>query len=214
MKVHAVLPELFAVIGGDDHHRAVEDPPPTQRLEQAGELIVQVGDCPVIRVHLFPNLGRRDPLGELRGPVAPKRTEPIGARGAREAFEVRRGRQVRVVRIEVVEKGKEGPTPRRLLPGQKVVGEPGRVLEAELGVRAHQRAQAPRVGEPPAERRAADHFAGRDAIVLVMEESSSEPVLARSVRSIGDEPRRQVPSSAKALGEYRLRVVQRREPVG
>jgi hypothetical protein len=183
--LQAVLPHVLAVVGGDDHQRAVEDAPRLEGVQQGPHIAVGQVDrvvVPVLQpVAGVPGAPRRDP-----------RTRGVGVEEVQEDEEA-----LRSPRVEPLQ---ELGVHLRAGLGLVVPPEPlgAGVAEGHAGAEA---AVEPRLTQG-------------ELVVAEGLEAAGQAALAGGVGQVGDEGRGAVPRVPKRLGQHPVGGVERPQPVG
>ena len=69
------LLKVLAVVGGDDDQRVFKQPPASQLIEEAADLVVEIGDAAVVAINQDVD-GLPLKSRSLRGPRSPKTLSP------------------------------------------------------------------------------------------------------------------------------------------
>ena len=113
-----MLAELLAVVRGDDDHGIFQQASFLKFIKEPIQLIVEVRDGSIVHVQLGFDFSRR-PLEPILAQAATQvlSKKMVAARQIRtESFGKRARREIGLMGIEIVEKGKEGPVIRAREP--------------------------------------------------------------------------------------------------
>src|SRR5262249_16652404 len=206
-----VLAEGFAVIRSDDDQRVLQMPAPLEFVEQPSDLLVEISDRAVVAV----NVGLVLLWRRFLSVPAPRSAKDVDAAKApvielrSELFVERRGRQTRLVRVQIVEEGEEGALILALQPAQKRASDFMGCFAPDDVVIIDQSPHRVVIENGSAQRRAERELRRRDLIIFVVSESAAEAVFGVAVVSVGDESCGQITVRAERFSQRGVGVIER-----
>src|SRR5262249_44936364 len=215
VRIQTMLTELFAVISGDYNDRVFQYSLPTQGIKQLSELVVEIGDRPVVSIDLFLKLGVGNLSPVIVVPIGTQQWTPLGVSSACAEFPIkRRRRKVGIVGIVIIEKDEERTILVLTEPAQELLIDFLSRLAIQVLVVFHEPAQT-RTGRHRSKHgQARNKLADGNWIILVVYEPSIEPEFVTAVQRVGDEASRQIAVFRKLLCNSRIPSVERNLPVG